>query len=355
MASRRVVTRAALAAVAVVCLSSSAMADPSAADKETARGLMNQGRAARDKGDLKAAIKAFGAADALMHVPTTGIELAKAQAAAGLLVEARDTALRVTRIAEKPGDPAPFKAARDAASSLNDELGGRIPSLTVDVKNVPDGKTPEVTIDGANVPAEALGSPRKLDPGHHVVEAKAGTASGKEEVDLAEKDTKSVTVELPAQSAAPADATATTGDTPPTDATPSETHHGTPWLMWGGFGLAGAGVIAGGVTGFLAMSKANSVKGSSSCQNGGSICNPSEDGDISSAKSMATISTISFVVAGVGAAAGLIGMFVGGGSDAPASDTKPADAPSDAPAAEPAALRVVPWIGLASAGVNGTF
>ena len=48
-----------------------AHADPSAADKETARALMNEGRTDRDKGDLKAAVKAFAAADALMHVPTT--------------------------------------------------------------------------------------------------------------------------------------------------------------------------------------------------------------------------------------------------------------------------------------------
>ncbi len=346
MASRLVV--APLIALTLAC-ASVAHADPSAADKETARGLMNEGRADRDKGDLKGAMKAFAAADALMHVPTTGIELAKAQVAAGLLVEARDTALRVTRIPEKPSEPAPFKAARDAAAQLNDELGARIPSLTINVKNVPDGVTASVEVDGASLPSELLGQPRKLNPGHHVITAKAGTADGKEEIDLAEKDSKEVSIELPAQSAPAPEAKTELPTTPPD--TPTESSGGNKLLIFGGFGLAGAGVIAGSITGLLAISKANSIKGNSSaCQNtgGNEVCNPSEDSDLSSGKTLATISTVSFIVAGVGAALGVTGFFVGG-----SSSPKPADAP--APEPTESAARIVPWIGLGSAGVSGTF
>jgi hypothetical protein len=350
MASRT--ARLVLAAtLALSSYASVAHADPSAADKETARSMMNEGRAARDKGDLKGAVKAFAAADSLMHVPTTGLELAKAQVAVGQLVEARDTALRITRIPVKDGEPAPFKAARDAASTLNDELVGRIPSLTVNVKNVPDGMTPTVTIDGADVPAEVLGHPRKVDPGHHVIAAKAGTADGKQEIDVAEKETKDVSIELPAQSAAPpppaGDETKPGGDQPP-ESTGSS---GNKLLIFGGFGLAGAGVIAGSITGLLAMSKANSIKGNSNCQsqNGNTVCNPAEDSDISSGKSMATISTVSFIVAGVGAAIGVVGFFVGGGDSAPAAK------PADAPAADQSSARIIPWIGIGSAGINGTF
>jgi hypothetical protein len=352
MASRFLAPRllaATLALSAAAATSSTAFADPSAADKETARGLMNDGRAARDKGDNKGALKAFAAADSLMHVPTTGLELAKAQVAVGQLVEARDTALRVTRIPAKDGEPAPFKAARDAAASLNDELGGRIPSLTLTLKNVPDGVTPDVTIDGAEVPAEVLGHPRKLNPGHHAIEAKAGTATGKQEVDIAEKETKEVTIELPAQEAAP--------PAPPPDESkpaeqPAESSRGNKVMIWGGFGLAAVGVVAGSVTGIMALSKASSIKGSPACS--GSTCNTSVDGDLSSGKTMATVSTISFIAAGVGATIGVIGLFVGGGGDAAAA---PADKPAEAPPADATSLRlhVVPWIGLGSAGLNGTF
>ncbi len=351
MASRRLLVAGPLQAIAVIAAlscTSVAHADPSAADKETARGLMNEGRTDRDKGDLKGAVKAFAAADALMHVPTTGIELAKALVATGQLVEARDVALRITRIPEKPNEPAPFKAARDAAAQLNDDLGTRIPSLTINVKNVPDGTTAAVDVDGSSVPAEMLGQPRKLDPGHHVITAKAGTAEGKQEVDLAEKDSKQVDIELPAQTEAPAG-----GETKPDEGTPTpppeSSGRGNKLMIWGGFGLAGAGVIAGTITGVLAISKANSIKSSGECQ--GNTCNPSEDGNLSSGKTMATISTVSFIVAGVGAAIGVTGFFVGGGG----GDSAPATKPADAPASDQSSARIIPWIGLGSAGVSGTF
>ena len=83
------------ASLALLFGAAEARAEPSASDKETARGLMATGRADRSNHDLAGALKAFTGADAIMHVPTTGLEVAKAQIDLGLLVEARDTALRV--------------------------------------------------------------------------------------------------------------------------------------------------------------------------------------------------------------------------------------------------------------------
>jgi hypothetical protein len=363
MASRslRVLLPASLMCAAVTLAVPAFAGEPSAADKETARGLMTEGRADRDKNDLKGALKAFAGADAIMHVPTTGLELARAQAAVGQLVEARDTALRIVRAPEKPGEPAPFKAAREAASALNDQLEARIPSLTVNVKNVPAGVSTTLTIDGVDVPSEVIGQPRKLDPGHHVVEAKAGTAYGKQEVDVAEKDSKEVAIELPAQGATSAaggasDTGADNGQQQPEQtAGPEGRSGGSKLMLFGGFGLAAAGAIAGTVTGLMSMSKTSSIKSSPGCS--GNVCGPSEYDDISSAKTLATISTISFIAGGVGAAVGVIGLFVGGGSSGEPSATTPAQAP-DAPASDQSSrlrLHVSPWIGLGSAGVSGTF
>jgi hypothetical protein len=330
---------------------------PPPADRETARGLMTDARTARDKGDLKAALKAFLGADAIMHVPTTGLEVAKAQAALGLLVEARETALRVTRIGDKTSDPAPFKQARDAAAAMNDDLGPRIPSLTVTVKNVPDGATAVVTIDDDPIPTEGLGQPRKLDPGHHVVVAKAGGVDAKQEIDLAEKDQKQLTVELPAGAAAVVATTggaATTVDTPPEQ---GETHKsgGSKVLMFGGFGLAGAGVVVGSITGILSMSQTSSIKKSGFCSTtpSGTSCGPQENQDVSSAKSMATLSTVSFIVAGAGAVLGVVGLLTGNNSSS--SNVTPEKPPSDDSAATPATSRIEPWLGLGAAGLRGTF
>jgi hypothetical protein len=312
MASRRVLSSSLVAFA--LALSSVASADPGAADKETARGLMTEGRADRDKGDLKAALKAFAGADAIMHVPTTGLEVAKTQSALGLLVEARDTALRIMRSAPTPNEPPPFKQARDAATALNDEIESRIPSVTVTLKNVPDGATPSVTIDDAPVPTAVLGQPRKVNPGHHVIVAKAGGADARQEVDVAEKEQKDVAIELPPPSAnatGPGDTTGGTGDATAADQPETRGKSGfSKTLLIGGFSLAGAGVIAGTVTGILSMSKTNSIKSSPNCQGSGSIvCGPAENSDISTAKSMATVSTVSFIVAGVGAGAAIVDLI----------------------------------------------
>jgi len=332
---------------AALGVSAVASAEPTAADRETARGLMTEGRTARDKGDMKEALKAFLGADAIMHVPTTGLEVAKAQVALGLLVEARETALRITRIGEKASDPPPFKQARDAAAAMNDDLGTRIPSLTVTVKNVPAGATAEVTIDDAPIPAEGLGQARKLDPGHHVVVAKAGGVDAKQEIDLAEKDQKQLTVELPAGAVSTTGGAATTTETPVTpEQTQTHKSGGSKVLMFGGFGLAGAGVVAGAITGILSMSKTNSIKSSGFCS--GTVCGPEENQDISSAKSMATISTVSFIAAGAGAVLGVVGLLTGNASASPS-------ATPEKPPADESTSRLEPWLGLGAAGLRGSF
>jgi hypothetical protein len=371
MASRssRVLLRASLLCAVLAVPAAAFAGEPSAADKETARGLMTEGRADRDKNDLKGALKAFAGADAIMHVPTTGLELARAQAAVGQLVEARDTALRVARSAGGPNEPAPFKAARDAASTLTDQLEARIPSLTVNVKNVPSGASATLTIDGVDVPPEVIGQPRKLDPGHHVVEAKAGTAYGKQEVDVAEKDSKEVTIELPAQSAAPVAAGAGATDTGTADTTQQQPEQpaesggrsgASKVMIFGGFGLAAVGAIAGTVTGIMSMSKTSSIKHSSACTGSPPVCGPPEYDDISSAQTLATISTVSFIAGGVGAAVGVIGLFVGGGSSGEPSSATPSQAPDGTPSSDDQQssrlrVHVAPWIGLGSAGLSGTF
>src|SRR5271169_6333782 len=87
-----------IVAFASILGTTSARAEPSAADRETARTLMQQGRELRAKGDLKEALKRFQAADEIMHVPSTGLEVAKSQVAIGELVEARDTIAAIRRV-----------------------------------------------------------------------------------------------------------------------------------------------------------------------------------------------------------------------------------------------------------------
>ena len=84
----------------------------------------------------------FEAADKIMGVPTTGLELGRARMMVGLLVQARNRLLDVTRYPVEPGEPAPFAKARAEAAKLADDLAKRIPSITVQVLG-PEGPLPD--------------------------------------------------------------------------------------------------------------------------------------------------------------------------------------------------------------------
>jgi hypothetical protein len=335
----------------IACLLSAtaAHADPTSADRETARTLMQQGRELREKGDMKEALKRFKGADDIMHVPTTALEVARALVALGQFVEARDFIAEIRQIPTKANEPAPFKDARAKADDLDASLNGRIPSLRISIKGVPDGAQPTVSVDGVQLPAGALELPRTVDPGHHVVVAKvvAKTAVGEGtlEVEVREGEQKPVDVAL-VMTAVPE----TPPESPPPDEpkpeppSPPTTSHSPTVLTWVGIGLGGVGVAAGTVTGILSLSKKSTLQGE--CPGG--VCPPgTPSSDLDSANRFATISTIAFIAAGVGAGVAVVTLIVGHeehGQPAPAT-----------PPQTDSKVVVRPWIGLGAAGVGGTF
>jgi hypothetical protein len=296
------------ALLAFLLTSSIASAEPSAADKETARRLMAEGREKRAENDHKGALRSFLAADAIMHVPTTGLEVARTEATLGQLLEARDTALRVARTAPEPDEPPPFTRAREEAQKLSDELAKRISAITVQVTGAEPNAPVSVSVDGAQIPPAAAGAPRTVNPGHHVVVASSGKKEAKAEIDVAEAETKEVPLELkaPAPVVRPE---------PHVKTEPS--HVGKP-LMIGGFTAGALGLVVGSVAGIISLSKTSSIKGSCS----GNVCPVSQVSNIDSAKSAATISNVGFGFAIVGAAVGVLGYFLWRGeraSEPPAS------------------------------------
>lgn len=172
-------------------------AGPSAADRDTARKLLDDGDEAFAKKDFPSALKAYSAAHAIMNVPSTGIEVAKAQAALGLLLEARDLALEVTRMPQSPKDPAAFAEARKEAADLAAQLDPRIPSIEVKPSGVAEGVAVEVSIDGAVIPAAAATLPRRVNPGSHKVVVRAsGYVEASTEVTVTEGTKLEVPLEL---------------------------------------------------------------------------------------------------------------------------------------------------------------
>ncbi len=329
----------ALAAI-MTMLSASALAEPTATEKDTARNLMADGRKKRDANDLKGALKNFEAADAIMNVPSTGWEVARTQELLGLWVEARDTALRVGRVPETPREPPAFQEARTKAMALVEALDAKIPTLAITVKGAADGATITVTVNESKIPGAALAAPIKVNPGHHVIIAKTETATGTQEIDVLEREKKDVTITLtpiPGSTTAVTPSTETPPETPP--APPPEQKHTMRTVAWIGFGVGGAGLVAGTITGLLTMSaKSSALNG---CRD--NRCPPSTFSDLDKASSMATISTVSFVIAGLGAGVGVVALVIG---DKPAAP---------APAVGSSRTTITPWIGLGSAGVRGSF
>lgn len=282
---------------------SAAEAAPSSAERESARRLMDEGRERTKRGDYQRALDAFKKANDLMKVPSTGFAVARAYVALGQLVEARDAALEVLRLPRESNEPKPFVEARKNAKELETSLKARIPTVKIVVKGGPATK---VTVDDGEVAAILLGEPVAMNPGKHVITAKnADGVAAKADVDLAEKDAKSVEIDLPAATPQVIETpVAATPKPSPAWEQPSERTPVANVLVYGGFGLAIVGLGVGGVTGFLAKDKADSVK--PQCENG--ICDPAAKSDLDGATTMAAISNIGFAAAGVGLVCGVIGL-----------------------------------------------
>ncbi len=336
MGSRRRLLFAATAVLLTIVSSSSrASAAPPAAQKETARRLMDEGKERTRNGEKERALEAYQKAHDLMKVPTTGMTLVKAHLALGHLVEARDVALEVARMPRERSEPAIFDRARKDAKEIEASLKPRIPTVRIVVKG---GPATHVTVDEIDVAPLLLGEPVAMNPGKHAIVARnADNVEKRAEVDLAERDAKEVELGLPAANPV------LLATVPPPARVVPEAPRGperTPaanLLVFGGFGLAVAGLAVGGVTGALTLSAAGSVK--AQCANG--ICDPTVKNDLESASSLATISTIGFAAAGVGAVCGVVGLLL--------PKTKAESA------LHSTSQRRAVWVGPGSVGMRGSF
>lgn len=310
--------------------------DASLGDKAAARDLFTDGIALRAKGDLTGALVKFKGAYSLWPSATTGLELGRTHMQLGELIEARERLLETVKIPKKPGETSASQNAREEAQKLADSLAPRIPMLVFKISGAPAAK---VALDGRELPSEALGSPRKVNPGKHTVMARApGTADLNVEVTVEEGQTREVPLvfAMPAKTTTSEPTPAPVVDTAPVvDAAPVAPSSTTSPLVYVGFGVAGVGIVVGGITGALAMSSASSLK--TSCTDG--RCPPAAHDDVDAYQRWGTISTISFIAAGAGAAVGIYGWL---------------SSPVSGPRKE-AHAHVTPWIGIGSAGLAGAF
>lgn len=196
------------------------------------------------------------------------------------------------------------QAAREkTANTRADALDARLPRLSVQVPPAAAIEGLAVERDGAPVAKPLWGTAFPVDPGEHVVRA---SAPGKAPWSVKVNATPGVpiTVTIPALAAAAPAGPATAPVAPP----PS----GSSWSGQKTFALVSAGVgvaglVVGGVFGAQTMSKWSDAK-SNHCTgpSGSRVCDDTGVTEASDARTAGTISTIGFVVGGVGIAGAAI-------------------------------------------------
>lgn len=295
-----------------------------------ARELGKKGQDAFDGKNFAQSEDDFRKADALFHAPTLVLGLARAQAAQGKVVEAWESYHRI--VLEGVTTSPAFARALDEAKAEMTAVEARRSKVVLTVTGTDQA---HVTLDGAPIKNEALGVERLVDPGPHSVKAAAaGFKDFATDFTVAEGATQSVaivmTAEASAQGASSPPPSGGSTTTPP-PAAAEGTRSKVPALI--GFGVGGAGLVLGAVTGGLALGKHSTLK--NECPGG--VCGPNASSDLSSYHTMGTLSTVGFIVGGVGAVAGAVLLFVG-----PKSSPK-------------SSAWVMPFVGPGSAGVVGRF
>jgi len=179
-------------AVGLLARPTLAHAEPSAGDLATARTALKEGLALREKGDLLGALGRFTTAFDLVQTPVTGFELGKTHLLMGHVMQAHEMFQKIGRIPPALEESERSAAARAEAIRLSGDLEPRIPTLRIRVKLPPDA-TATVRIDDDAIVTTGAVTPRAVDPGKHVVVARAG--DGPEQrvtIELAEGETKDV-------------------------------------------------------------------------------------------------------------------------------------------------------------------
>ena len=307
-----------------------AFAEPSAADRATARSLAGEGYQALQDKDYATAVDRFSRADALVHAPTLMIDWARSLVGMGKLVEAQE---RYEQIVREGVDAKSPKSWQRALTDAGNELADLKPRLSWVTITVTGAEQSTVTIDGVTVPPAAIGVRRAVNPGARLIRVQAtGYLPQKKTLELREGSEEAAAFSLEpdpdAQAAAEAKAA------PPPETAPAAEHDHT--AMYVAFGISGAGFVFGGVTGALALGKRSDL--SKAC-NSAHACQSEQKDDVSSYHTLGTLSGVGFALGVAGAGTGIALWYLN-------RDRAPTPAQG---------LVVHPYLGVGSVGAVGTF
>lgn len=268
-------------------------ADDLKSRQDEAAELANQGFDLMQEDKLEEAIELFRKADQTFHSPVFQLFIAEAEEKRGNLAEAHKLLRAI--VDEELADyaPEPFHKAQRKAKDRLEKLEQRIPKLDLTLKGLLR-RDAEVELDDKRLPREIVDStsPIAVNPGRHRVVVMAPDGRTAESEFLA---TVGVTAEVKVSFEAK---------------TTNEKQIN--WLFPGiAYGLGGAALVVGIVTGGMFISRADELK--SQCPN--DICPLELEEEGNEVSTLGTVSTVGWVVAGVGVVAGTVLVFVPIGGD----------------------------------------
>jgi hypothetical protein len=301
-----------------------------------------------------------------VKVPTLALYSGRALQKLGRLIEAAEFFLQATQLEPTGATKDAQVEAQREANQEREALLPRIPRLMLRL----EGATlDEVTleVDSVALPTSLAEEGRLVDPGEHVVQAKRGDQVVTESVRVVEGERRTVGLRFPRASSGPAPGTGPepaaparppAGARPTHRATQDKASTPTPFaprkrgkgsvetdraagsrsalrtLGWVGVGLGAAGVVAGAVSGLIALSQKKEL------DNGGcdayGRCYWDQDDQVSDYNTMRFLSTIGLVGGGVALAGGITLLVA-------------------VPAPQHASYPVRAWVGLGSVGLDGRF
>ncbi len=319
--------------------------EPASATISAARALGREGVKLAEMGNCAEAVEKFQRSEKLFHAPSTLARLGECQVQLGRIVDGTENLNRVAREVLPQGAPPAFVQAQERAKVVLAEARQRLAQLKIAVAAPLDSRV-LVKVDGDVVPAANLNANRPMDPGEHVIEATApGFKMSVTKIRLAEGsvDSIAVTLELDPNAqpvvtphAEPPLASESRGDAP------GRASHVPAYLALG-VGVLGVGV--GALFGLMASSKESDLD--AACAN--KICPSNQQSTLDSAKSAGTVSTVGFVVGGLGLVSGTY-LYL---ASRVAAKTPSVNAKTARSATFTASF--APYLGLDRAGITGRF
>jgi len=302
------------------------------ADRATARELASEGNEALKKQAYETAEDRFRRADALVHAPTLVVDHARALVGLGRLAEAYQRYQLVITEGVAPNAPRAWKQAVKEAEKEIQPLTAKIAWLTLSVKTPAEA---HVWVDGRELSASELGARHPVDVGKRAVTARAeGFKPQEVSVSLAAGEDKALELEL--EPLPPKAEPAPEAPLPATIVVVEPAPRNRTWV-YVAFGAGAAGLITGATTGVLALGVRSDIK----AECGGLKCPPGEHFEAQKRKYdvLGTVSGVGFVIGVAGAATGTALLLM---------ENRAEKAPANA-------ARVVPYLGLGTVGVNGSF